>query len=249
MSNVWTSSDGQPACKVGLFPQGDANSTWRYGTADWNAAEGTLKFTVLQALQASSDPKERRFEVAITLTNAAKLQPMRRLQVAVCRVRQESDESYSNLGLFSKYQDDGALSETGYILGASAKRVYGPPANTSLADTYAAWPHQTVTFYKQVTIASGQQELEVLTVRVPNTSLPVNSELIIFAMDAVVDKGLTLFQSRRIPLFQGGNIDDVSFRVACAVMCCVMQADARREPSLTYQRSFQALGMQRERQR
>jgi hypothetical protein len=202
---VWT--DG---CKLGLQQLKTvgpfANETdWRYGFAQWNQSAGTLKFAVLGPLAGGgSQSLERTFHLSFTVTNAPSVQSERRPEVSVCAKRAaNAASSYKKLGIYDAELARGndPLSDTGYILGANAKRLDASTQN------------QTVEFMKDVTVAGDTeteiQTLSVLRVTVPGGSMPPNSELIVYGQEAEVDRGLVRLMDRRIPLRERGNMNSV----------------------------------------
>jgi hypothetical protein len=203
MPNVWT--DG---CKLGLVQLKTvgpfANETdWRYGFAQWNQTAGTLRFAVLGPLAGGgSQSLERTFHLSFTVTNAPSVQRERRPEVSVCAKRAANAvSSYRKLGIFDAELARGndPLSDTGYILGANAKRLDASTQN------------QTVEFMTDVTVqGSTQTETQtVLRVTVPGGSMPPNSELIVYGQESEVDRGLVRGMDRRIPFREHQSITSV----------------------------------------
>ena len=190
----WLDSNGQPECKLGLPPVA-GSSSFRAGIAKWNEAEGTLVFTVLGRLEAGAeDPRNRQFELSVTMTNSPSVQRERRPEVSVCEHRgTDATSSYANLGLYQAEQGSGALSESGYILGSTAQRLE------------ASNEMQVVEFQKSL---SGQT-VTVLSVRVPGGAIPDNGELIVFGKECEVGKGMSLAMKYRIPYLENGPAEDV----------------------------------------
>ena len=181
-------------CRLGLAPL-SGTSEWRYGRANWDASMGTLKFTVLGALESGGDTALRRFQLTLTIINAESLQEERRPTLSVCS--HPDPGALPNFktvpDFYQRHLAHGALSATGYILGASAKKIGFSSDN------------QQVGFQK---IVSGRS-VTVAQVRVPAGSMPPNSELIVYAPEADVYKGLSEPMSRRIPYTENGDEEDV----------------------------------------
>jgi len=188
LPSAWLDADGQSTCKLGLAPL-PGSFAWRYDRAQWNQEAGTLKFTVLGALEGRIDPSVRRFQLTVMLQNIYKTGSERRPEVSVCKHRTPNDPtSYQSLGLYDSEKPNFALSATGYILGSTARKIRASSAV------------QTVEF--DPVDDSGKTVLKVI---VPGGSMPPNSELMMYCQEQDVDKGRTQTMHGHLPYKEAGD--------------------------------------------
>jgi hypothetical protein len=209
----WADANGNPECRLGLAPT-VGTTDFRPGYAQWSASDGTLKFTVLGVLESGTDPKLRRFELSVTLFNAPSVQSERRPTASVCTAA-SSVSNYESLGLYASEKANGALSSTGYILGSTAKKL---DASATVA--------QTLEFQK---VLEGST-ITVVKVTVPAGSMPYGSELIVFAREADLDKGLSPSMIARIPYMENGVAEAVLAGAGNTMLKLLLRDKTSRQP-------------------